>query len=611
MTVFRINLQHIFVSMEQNEKIKTNKNNVFWNCVISAIPVVLFFFVIGACWDFYYDLNDDITIRNIMSGAFAGSPDIHTIYVKVLFSVFPALLYKIIPSIPWFGIIEIALLAVSSFICNLSLCSLSDKKWIKIILSIGMTILFEAPLLYQNVFIQYTVVSGILAAAGTMFFFFTKFDNLKSYTIKLIPPVLFFVISFSLRDNMFLFVTPFIFFIILVKYIDGLIENKKTSGSQENKNKFQKNTFLIYILPIVVTSILLLAAIGVEKIAYSSKAWREYNEFNSYRTTIFDFQKDAPWYMFHSDFYDEIGYSEAEAQVLVDTNLEFSDRIDTDLLKKVSAYNEARLQKGFFAVPFKEALTFYIYTLHRTRECKYCFLIMALYVLLGSVIVLRKKWHYLIFEALLFFIKSADWMFLILRGRIKDRVTTPLCFMEITVLLCLIFKLAAEEKSAYVLIAIMAVALIMNKPIFKENIKEVNAETNARATKDAGWINFKDYCAKNSENFYFIDLISNISYSEKIFDKDESEFRNYELSGGWMSKSPLYKKKISSRGIEKVDEALLLKDDVYFVTIDFRDCEWMKQYYKDKGYEIILQETDRLDIDGEQSYCIYSVNPAK
>ena len=49
------------------------------NSVLAMGLVVCLFFVAGFFFDLYYDLNDDVLIKDIVSGAYTGTPDAHSI----------------------------------------------------------------------------------------------------------------------------------------------------------------------------------------------------------------------------------------------------------------------------------------------------------------------------------------------------------------------------------------------------------------------------------------------------------------------------------------------------------------------------------------------------
>ena len=59
-------------------------------------------------------LNDDVAIESILSGAYSGTPDMHTVYMGVGLSFILSLLYRLIPFIPWFGLFCIIVVILST-----------------------------------------------------------------------------------------------------------------------------------------------------------------------------------------------------------------------------------------------------------------------------------------------------------------------------------------------------------------------------------------------------------------------------------------------------------------------------------------------------------------
>ena len=47
------------------------------NCILALAVTAVNVLIMGICFDFYYDLNDDTMMSDIMSGAYSGVPDGH------------------------------------------------------------------------------------------------------------------------------------------------------------------------------------------------------------------------------------------------------------------------------------------------------------------------------------------------------------------------------------------------------------------------------------------------------------------------------------------------------------------------------------------------------
>ena len=48
------------------------------NCILSFAMAMTLAGILAARFDFYYDLNDDVLIKDILSGVYSGTPDGHT-----------------------------------------------------------------------------------------------------------------------------------------------------------------------------------------------------------------------------------------------------------------------------------------------------------------------------------------------------------------------------------------------------------------------------------------------------------------------------------------------------------------------------------------------------
>lgn len=72
------------------------------NCILSLAMALILAGILAAHFDFYYDLNDDVLIKDILSGVYSGTPDGHTMQLLYPLGALLALLYRGL-SIPVFG----------------------------------------------------------------------------------------------------------------------------------------------------------------------------------------------------------------------------------------------------------------------------------------------------------------------------------------------------------------------------------------------------------------------------------------------------------------------------------------------------------------------------
>lgn len=78
---------------------------------------------------------------------------------------------------------------------------------------------------------------------------------------------------------------------------------------------------------------------------------------------------------------------------------------------------------------------------------------------------------------------------------------------------------------------------------------------------------------------------------------------NYDIMGGWASKSPLWRKKLEAFSISSMEEALLTDETVFYVQKAGEDTEWLYRYYEDHNTPIQLELKETL----ENGFEIYRV----
>jgi len=138
-------------------------------------------------------------------------------------------------------------------------------------------------------------------------------------------------------------------------------------------------------------------------------------------------------------------------------------------------------------------------------------------------------------------------------------------------------------------------------------IGEVAQDQKYREQQNEPYLQVYDYFAHHPENFYFMDVYSSVSYSEKMFANVDNGIHNYDIMGGWASKSPLYRKKLKVYQIPDMEEGLLSMDNVYFVRKKAEDMHWLSNYYESHGENIKITLVETID-DVFEIYRIESVS---
>ena len=89
----------------------------------------------------------------------------------------------------------------------------------------------------------------------------------------------------------------------------------------------------------------------------------------------------------------------------------------------------------------------------------------------------------------------------------------------------------------------------------------------------------------------------------------DNAFRNYDLCGGWLAKSPLTREKLAHYQIENPEMALVDREGIYFIASIDKDITWLQEYYSGKDYRVNVEKCDTIaDSDGVEQFAVYQVS---
>lgn len=596
-----------------DEKKKCNQGNTGTDCAaksvsdtlrhtgIACLTVVFLWILLALCFDFTYALNDDTALKDILSGTYTGVPEAHNIQMLYPLSFCISLFYKLVPGVPWFGIFLCA--AQFGAVCVIVATILRDqtlrcggKTQERSILTVGakelltaLCIVLSFLLLFSTelVFIQYTVTSGFLMAAA-MVRFYTVSGEDASFFRHHIPEILLVLCAFMLRTEMALFLLPFFFLAVLFRWM------------KEN-SFFNRQNVLHYVgLPVILLGCMALSAVA-DRAAYGSGEWQTFRQFFDDRTSVYDFY-GIPDYEQNRTFYESIGIDESQYELLVNYNFDLDPAIDAQVMHEIAEYAASHQEESFGRRLY---LSVYEYVYRFTHGQELCFdlLVVFGYFLLFQIAVRKRKPVLLGKLFLLFSMRSALWLFLLFRGRAPERITHPLYLMEL-LLLALLWRCdvtdsvgAAESRhnspedgtvvrrhrfAQYAMGILLGLLLICCGAVMLQKTAD---EARRREQINTEWQEVRQYCRQHPDVFYYFDVYSTVAYSEKLFSDTDPSYRNFDLLGGWISKSPLAEKKRSYMGLDTADRALL-SGQAHFVTDGMRpesDVSHIVSYFAAKG----------------------------
>lgn len=626
------------------------------NWLIPGFCCLLLFLGIGMAWDYYFDLNDDVLIRDILSGVYTGESEALTAQLLWPLSALLAGLYRVLPGVPVFGAFLWLCQAGSIFlILKRSLDAVSGSaapgkiraagtssvggSLKKLCLSLLETLLIAACLLYHLVFVQYTVTAGLLATAA-IFTFLTvrerESERAVTFWLRCLPAALLFWLAFCLRSEMGLLLLPLAGVGGIWKWAARAMRGPVFTG--RNAASF------LGLFGLILAGVL--ACFGADRLACWDPEWQEFEALFDARTQVYDFY-DASLRSFEEnrEFYEGLGLTEAQCELLVNYNYGADDAIDAQVMERIAAYG--RKTRGAFMHSLSEGVWLYVQRLKNNRsivpddQLPWLALEGGLAALLLAAAFVRWRaarkqkrqerdggngrerkernacgilWKLLLLGA----VRSGLWMYLILRERVPERISHPLYFCELVMLawlfldtVCGMRQISGQQSSGWqtsgpeglpvrvIRIAALVLSLAAVVIWLPQEAERTDAEYARREQGNA--VNLAALSRYRQENLYLADVMSTVDFSEKLF-TEKIRPGNYDLLGGWMCKSPHSEKKLAAFGYESMGQAVLSGENVRFVGEADTDWSWLTELLAEHSGngELVLEE--EITAEGRSLY---------
>lgn len=597
----------------------------YGNYILAFFTVAVHVFLLGVCFDFYYDLNDDTMMHDIMAGIYTGTPDGHNMQTLYPLGATLALCYRLCRRIPWYGLF----LCLCQFGCFYLICvriyRLADKSggWKKVILLLATSLYLWGVCLAHFINIQYTVTCAMLSATA-IFLFLTSRERTSAWRFFAdnLPSVFLVVVAYQLRSEMLLLTFPFICLAGLYR----ILEEKKIFA-KENLYKYGS------VLGAMLGG--MFVCLVIDSMAYGSQEWKDFRSFFDARTTVYDFYQELVTDDAYSESLTGLGVTPSQQALLRNYNFGLDDGIDSALLGGMADYAVETIggSKDFGSI-FRQQAGRYVYRTFRGGDTPYNMVVLWAYTVVLAIgfclerslragnmpVESRTLWNkvcgmayryaFLWQVMLLVVVRTEIWMFILMRGRAPERITHSLYMVEFALLAAMCARMLVRCRKAIgkgVVFVMTAAFCLITVGGMADNIARVQADQEWREKTNQSWLAIDAYCRSHKENFYFEDVYSTVSFSHRLFGQRDNTYANYDILGGWMCKSPLYDEKLGRYDIGSVSEDLLGRNDLYVIMSDAeladRGLDWLTDYYRAQGIMAVVEQADRID----EGYGVYQV----
>ena len=605
------------------------------NCILSFAMALILAGILAARFDFYYDLNDDVLIKDILSGVYSGTPDGHTMQLLYPLGALLALLYRGL-SIPVFGAFllfcqfgsiwavgyrstvlvdeertaregasiapgmcsaasaarlaepaaarvcsarDYAFAARSAHPAEPAVCSAWNTTAARLGVK-GVLLLVEALFWYAAmgshlVYLQSTVTAGMLAGAA-IFWVVTAKGKERFWALLL------YWLSFCLRPEMALLCLP-------LAGAGGLC----IWGRE--KQIFSKESLRHYLGLFAALVIGMGVFYGLDVLAYSDPNWKDFRQFFDERTILYDYHLDfVEQYDENREAYEETGVSRTLQEMLKNYNFGAADEIDTQMLSSLAVQAKKTDAKESVLSQVKKAIWRLVHENWLSKsDLPWNFAWLAVVFAWCSCCLQKGNRRYFWQPVFVVCVGGMLWSYLLMQGRMVDRVTHPLYLAQILLAAGLwgtatstaapgINTRSTGRIHTVMTAAVCGVILLLCILRVPGMWQGVAREQTRRETVNQTNEDVFAYCEKHASTLFLEDVYSTVAYSEKIMLDRDKPF-NYDLLGGWLVKSPLTRQKLSAFGYASMGEAARSSEKVCLLADEGTDMSWLTEYLEEQG----------------------------
>lgn len=499
--------------------------------LIDVIIVAIYVTVIGISLGFWLEGNDDNTFAYIVSGRLSEKPSPYLYYPNIVWGLFLSSLYRILPGVAWYGIVQFALIFM---ILLLSLHSIEQrcKSIISYCIVMCVSILMMLRAIKMLAFVQFTTLAALLAIAG-----YVCLIMYEKSSSKFVCFVFFEIVANLIREKAMLMIQPMGYTCFVAV---SIMELFSSTDKQNIKSKLKET---ILRAGVVFASILVIFGVFrlADSFAYSDDEWREAMIIENFRTKIND-RYYSPDYEEVKSILDKYDMDKYEYTAMI-----YSKTFDSDTLvgpaDDIADYlvNKYNGNKNTLSVPDSIKWTLNV-------SYKEHWEILILTITLVMLVVLSDK--PIMILALLPYVlgKFFTFGYMYYGQKIVDRVMNPLFYSELVFLLCMIFTTALQlynkqERSHKIVGISFFVMLATFMLLVARDTRNLIIHSKEEALGYRVWNEianeFAQYCASREEDSFLVSGEITIYWKYPLISNGYSDKGNYTFLGGWFYTSPV------------------------------------------------------------------------
>ena len=556
----------------------------------AAAVALAYALAVTAVFQYHYFVNDDLIIRDILSGRYSGVADAHICNIIYPFAYLVRLAYQIFPAVDIWGVLMVGLNYICLFAVLERSLGLVKKRYL---LTIGcVLVLFTCAALYHICFFTFTA-TGTVCAVTALFLYVTTPREKKGMGTHL--PALLMVLPFFGVWLVYLFLT----------------ETEK-----------RKNAFLL-LRPVLVLGVCCAVLWCGHLQAFSGAEWQDFLEFRDLRKSVHDFS-GYPSYEENKGFYDDLGISYEEYLSVENKNLGGGNTVldyavgIRSILAQVAEQDRAdRGAEDRFSGGFRSIAYLLNHTIVSGRHNLALGLLLT--VCLSVLLVRRKEWLLLaalytgvagVLLEILLFAWGGHISWVVLRMLTALMILWPGCVGA--------HVLGSLEKQAALLPAAgrtrwyaagLCACMAMGCLTAGSWIWQIRADGSVYALRSDATQELYRYCKADPDHTYFQPAYAISDHTDTLsrFTTFDCSFNNLVILGGWNAFSPEYRQSLTAMGLEyeTIEEAILNQDNVRVISEKTYISSMLGYFQWKYGERLRWEITDTIDTEGLGTLCVY------
>lgn len=281
-----------------------------------------------------YQSNDDPVLQHVFAGDIGTEPTPYVSFVNYLYSLGVCALFRLLPGVPWWTVLNIFAVVLSLALCNRTLVCLLRARVERASVLQGFVVAFALDFCLGMTFIsrlQFTTIASLLVSSAlfsTCVWRPGEDDWRGGVGSWCTMPALLAVWGFALRRDSGLMGLLFWGIVVMGKLVwcgsGSLVMRIKAAGGAWR--------------PLALSAIVAAALLMAHAVAYSSGDLQRQANYASVLASYSDYPKYT--YQEDSSAYNAVGWNE-ELWQLTDALFVLDDRVSTDALTELSEHNDA------------------------------------------------------------------------------------------------------------------------------------------------------------------------------------------------------------------------------------------------------------------------------